>query len=291
MPNISRFDRQIEFEKINVSVLILTRNEKVNIGACLDHLRWSDDVVVFDSLSTDETEEIAKKYGVRWIQRKFTNWSEHQNWAMENIPFKHEWVYYTDADERVPCELAEEILSKTSSASNDKVAYQVRRRDYYGESWIRRSTNYPLWFVRLFRPQAIRWSRKVNPVPTISGPIGNLENDFIHFPLSKGIGEWVDRHNSYSNFEAMELIKSLDSGDFRLGDLFSSDRVAQRHAMKKLSFRLPFRPVLRFFFLYFVKGGILDGTMGLRYCIMKAFYQYMIDIKVEEKLAKGGEAS
>lgn len=289
MPKITRYEGPIDRERLNVSVLILTLNEEKTLGGCLQHLGWTDDVIVLDSFSTDGTKAVAEKYGARWVEHKFENWAAQQNWAMENAPFKYEWVFLCDADERIPAELAEEILTRTSKPeAGGPVAYQVKRRDYYGDSWIKRSSNYPLWIVRLFRPEKIRWFRTVNQVPQVEGPVGDLDNDFIHYFIIKGVGNWIGRHNVYSNFEAMELLKSVDSGDFRFSALFAGDRATRRQALKKLSFRLPGRPLLRFCFMYFIKGGILDGWMGLRYCTLKAFYQYLIDIKVEELRAEQG---
>src|SRR5438874_2227541 len=96
---------------VPVSVLVLTLNEEINLQRCLDSLKWSDDVVVLDSFSTDRSVEIATAAGVRLIQRRFDNWSSHQNWAVKNITFKHPWVYYSDADEVVSPELASAITA------------------------------------------------------------------------------------------------------------------------------------------------------------------------------------
>src|SRR5207249_1775242 len=84
-----------------ISVLILTLNEEENLPRCLESLSWSDDIHVLDSFSTDRTVQIARAAGARVEQRAFDNWAAHQNWALKNIPFKHPWVYYSDADERV----------------------------------------------------------------------------------------------------------------------------------------------------------------------------------------------
>src|SRR5688500_16982942 len=100
----------------NCSVLILTLNEEDNLPRCLEALRWSDDVVVLDSFSTDRTVELAKAAGCRVVQRAFDNWSAHQNFAVETIPFKHPWVYYIDADEIMTAELAEEVERVTGEA-------------------------------------------------------------------------------------------------------------------------------------------------------------------------------
>ena len=84
-----------------ISVLVLTLNEENNLPGCLETVQWSDDIHVLDSHSIDRTVEIAKQYGATVWFRKFDSFSQHQNWALENIPFKHPWVFYFDADERV----------------------------------------------------------------------------------------------------------------------------------------------------------------------------------------------
>jgi hypothetical protein len=226
--------------------------------------------------------------GARWIQHKYEGRAAHQNWAMDNIDFKYRWVYYTDADERVPKELADEIRRITSDPETPHVAYQVRRRDHFQGQWIKRSTSYPLWIVRLFQPGKIRWNRKANPVPDIQGAVGKLENDYLHFPFSKGLTDWIWRHNRYSSYEAEETIRSLAEGDFRFSELWSADPVIRRKALKTLSFRLPARPILKFIYQYFFRFGILDGMPGLRYCMLQSIYEYFIVLKVMEARAGKG---
>src|SRR6185369_4893427 len=75
-------------QRIDCSVLVLTLNEEINLPRCMESLRWCDDVVVLDSFSTDRPVEIATAAGARVIQRKFDDWSSHQNWAVKNISFK-----------------------------------------------------------------------------------------------------------------------------------------------------------------------------------------------------------
>jgi glycosyltransferase involved in cell wall biosynthesis len=271
-----------EVQGRNVSVFIQTLNEEQNIEECLKCFSWSDDIVVLDSFSNDRTEQIVKDFGARWIQHEYKGRAAHQNWAMENIQFKNRWVYYSDADERVPPELAKEILRVTSDPKNKHVAYRVRRRDHFQGKWIKRSTRYPLWIIRLFQPDMIRWARKANPVPEVNGTIGSLENDYIHYPFSKGLADWIWRHNRYSSYEAEETIRSLQENDLVLKDLFSRDPATRTRALKTLSFRLPFRPVLKFVYLYFLKLSFLDGLPGLKYCLLQSIYEYFIVIKVDE---------
>ena len=104
--------------------------------AAWNRLRWSDDIHVYDSFSTDRTLEIARAAGAHITQRHFDDWSAHQNWGLANIPFRYSWVLYLDADERVTLELAGNILQAAENPG-DKVAFRVKRRDFWGERWLK----------------------------------------------------------------------------------------------------------------------------------------------------------
>jgi len=191
----------------NVSVFIQTLNEENNIEHCLKCFDWCDDIVILDSCSTDKTKEIAEKFGVRWYERKFEGRAEHQNWAMKNIKFKYDWVFYADADERFSEALINEIILKSSLCDNGICAYMLRRRDMFMQKWIKYSSQYPVWIIRLFKPDKIRWERKANPIAIVDGDIGCLTNDYIHYSFSKGISEWFVKQNRTTTFEAEEAIK------------------------------------------------------------------------------------
>ena len=265
---------------MSISILILTLNEEPNIGACLDSLAGFDDIVVFDSLSSDSTKAIAVAKGARVVERKFDNWSSHQNWAMDNIEFRHPWVFYLDADERMTPELREEIRAVASSPGRPEVAFYCGRRNYFMGKWIRHAMP-PGLIMRFFRPSRIRFERLVNPVPVIDGPHGYLRNYFEHYNFSKGLTEWFDKHNKYSLFEAMEGMK-LREKPVGLGAIIVGDASERRRALKELSFRLPFRPLLKFLWMYVLKLGFLDGRAGYTYCKLQAVYEYMIVVKMRE---------
>ncbi len=263
-----------------VSILILTKNEEINIERCIGSVAWSDDIVVFDSFSEDRTVELAEGLGARVVQRRFDNWSAHQNWAVEHIRFKHSWVYYTDADELCDATLRDE-LQCLEKVSGDAVAFQVRRKDYFMGRWLRRSQLYPTWITRVFRPEKIRYERLVNPVAVVDGPTGALQGHIIHYPFSHGVGHWFERHNNYSSMEAQDLLHEVKA-PLKFSELVSTDAAIRRRALKTLAYRLPGRPLLMFVYLYFIRWGLLDGLPGLRYSIMRAMYEYMIDLKVAE---------
>ena len=140
--------------KNHISVLILTLNEEINIEACVRSISWCDDIIVLDSGSTDSTVEIAELLGCRVFHRKFDNWSQHQNWAIRNLPFRHEWVFNLDADERVDGDLAEELAAAASNP-HGCVAFKMRRKDFFRDTWLKHATFYPTWFTRSDRKSRV----------------------------------------------------------------------------------------------------------------------------------------
>jgi glycosyltransferase involved in cell wall biosynthesis len=266
---------------MSVSILVLTLNEEMNLPSCLRSVAWSDDIVVLDSYSTDKTCEIAKCFGARVTQRAFDNWASHQNWAMEHLSFKYEWVFYIDADERMTDSLQDELLSIAADKTGVQVAYYCGRKNYFMGKWIRHAMPRGA-LMRFFKPKRVRFERPVHPAPVISGPHGYLKNDLEHYNFSKGLADWFDRHNRYSTWEALEGQK-LRAGDYgSIKMLFHKDHYTRRQALKRLAFRLPLRPLSKFLYLYVFHMGFLDGRPGLQYCLLQSLYEYMTVIKEYE---------
>jgi len=265
---------------MSISVLILTLNEEINLPACLETVSWSDDIVVFDSYSTDRTVAIAQQAGAKVVQRRFDNWSAHQNWVVEHIQFKHPWVFYTDADERCDQELKNE-LQDIGVFGEAFSAFQIRRKDYFMGKWLKHAQLYPTWLTRVFRPEKIRYERLVNPVAIVEGKTGQLKGHIDHFPFSHGISHWFDRHNKYSSLEAKDFVNEITvKSDWK--GILSNSATHRRKAIKHLAYKLPFRPILILGYLMFIRGAFLDGMPGIHYSFMRSIYEYIIDLKVTE---------
>jgi glycosyltransferase involved in cell wall biosynthesis len=265
---------------VSVSALILTLNEQINVEECLQSLSWCDDIVVLDSHSTDRTQALAAERGAQVITRAFDDWSAHQNWAVRNLPFRHPWVLYLDADERCPADLRDEVLER-ARADAPEAAFRMRRKDFFMGRWLKHAQLYPSWFVRLFRPQHIRYERLVNPVAVVDGLIGQLRGHIVHYPFSHGVSHWIARHNRYSDLEALEATK-LRNGTPVAASVWSADPNVRRRALKDIFFRLPARPAVKFAYFYLWRRGFLDGRAGLTYASLQAMYEYMIGCKQAE---------
>jgi glycosyltransferase involved in cell wall biosynthesis len=266
-----------------ISVLILTKNEEQDLPGCLDSVAWSDDVHVFDSLSDDATVVVARACGARVRQRPFDNYAAQRNAALHGLHFKHPWVLTLDADERIPDALHIEMLERIDRAPEDVAAFRIRRRDFLGKTWLKRSQLSP-WYIRLVRPHRVRYEREVNEIVKVDGRIEDLAQPFDHYPFSKGMTHWLAKHNTYSTMEAQYIVHSRQSKPrFSIAQAFiNRDFNERRYHQKELFYRLPLRPFFKFGLLYFAKLGFLDGRAGLTYAVLQSFYEYMIVLKTRE---------
>jgi glycosyltransferase involved in cell wall biosynthesis len=266
-----------------ISVLILTRNEERDLPGCLDSVAWSDDVHVFDSLSDDATVTLAHAHGAVVTQRAFDNYAAQRNAGLHGLAFKHAWVLILDADERVPEALRREVQDRLSSPAGEVAAFRIRRRDFLGTTWLKRSQLSP-WYIRLVRPERVRYERAVNEILKVDGAIVDLEQPFNHYPFSKGMAHWLAKHNTYSTMEARHIVDGRRSRPaFSVVEaFFNRDFNARRYHQKELFYRIPGRPLVKFLLIYVLRLGFLDGRAGLTYALLQAIYEYMIVLKTRE---------
>lgn len=267
-----------------VSVLVPTKNEQENLADCLKSLTWADEIIVFDSFSSDKTCEIALQMGAQVIQRQFDNFAAHKNWALDNIAFKNSWVLIVDADERISPALADEIseVLKEDPAIN---GFYVARKNYFAGKWIRHGGWYPNWNLRLIRRGCGHYeSRIVHEHVLLVGPAGFLKNPLVHHDY-KGIERYFDRHNDYSSMEAVEVYRSLKRGlpEKSLGSSLLAKGPERRRFLKNMAYRyLPARPFFKFLWMFILHLGFLDGRAGFRYCMLHSFYEYQVSLKLKE---------
>jgi len=269
------------------SILILTKNEEANIAACLESVAWCDDVVVLDSHSTDRTREIAGARGARVFERAFDDFGAQRNHGLDHGNFKHAWVFHLDADERFNDALRAEC--EEAIRADRHSAYFVANRIIFLGRWIKHSSQYPYYQVRLVKVGEARFAKSGHgqreEAPQRGA--GYLRTPYDHLNFSKGIADWVERHNRYSSEEAAEAA-ALCEGPVPLGDIVSGDPLARKRALKRLHARLPARWLWKFVYLYVLKGGFLDGYPGFAYCTLNAFYDFLITVKIAEERGTGG---
>lgn len=265
-----------------ISIFILTYNEEIEIGACIESALLSDDVIVVDSFSSDRTIDIARQYPVQVFQHAFESHGKQRTWMLENIPVKNDWVYILEADERMTPELFQECLE--ASQSDRFIGYYVAERVMFMNHWIRHSTQYPRYQLRLFQHGRVVFTDYGHTEREVcDGKTSFLENTYPHYTCGKGFDRWLEKHNRYSSDEALETIRQLENGTINWQELvWGNSEVERRRALKNLSLRLPLRPFIRFIYMYIGLRGFLDGRAGLTWCILQAFYEYLILLKVWE---------
>ena len=263
------------------SVLILTKNEESNLADCLSTVSWCDDVVVLDSLSRDRTQEIADESGARVFERSFDDFGSQRNYALDRIGFKYPWVFHLDADERFNDTLKKECERVISL--DERSAYFIPNRIIFLGKWIRRSSQYPYPQVRLLKVGEVRFAKAGHGQreDQAARGVGHIEVAYDHFNFSKGIADWVGKHNRYSDEEAVELI-SLNLTKLDWSNLFKGSSIDRKRILKHLHAKMPCRWVLKFLYLYIWKRGFLDGYPGFVYCVLQGFYDFLISAKVAE---------
>ena len=265
-----------------ITIYILTYNEELDIAACIESAMVSDDIIVVDSVSSDRTVEIANRYPVRVVEHAFESHGKQRTWMLENISPKYDWVYILEADERMTPELFAECVE--AAKSPDYIGYYAAERVMFMNTWIRRSTQYPRYQLRLFRHGKVWFTDYGHTEREVcEGNTSFLKETYPHYTSGKGLSRWIDKHNRYSTDEARETLHQLEKGNVNWGDLFfGKTEVERRRALKNLSLRVPGRPLVRFFYMYFLLGGCLDGRAGFVWCTLQAFYEYLIILKAWE---------
>jgi glycosyltransferase involved in cell wall biosynthesis len=271
-----------------VSVIVITLNEEQNIENCLKSVNgWSDDIHVIDSHSTDSTVEISKKFTNNIHQLGEGHWADLRNWAIKNLPLKHEWLLFLDADERLTQELKVEIsnLLRGSPRSN---GFYIRRRFIFMGRWLKHGDCYPK-VLRFFKREFVSYVEfGDSEYAIVKGNVGLLGHDMIHEDR-KSISRWVESHNKKAEREAKRFLqgkKSILIDARRNAEVEGKSRIWIRENIYE-KIPLQSRPVLLFLYQYIFKLGFLDGLEGFVYHAFVAFwYRLLIYVKVRELLAR-----
>ncbi|MCE1164109.1 MAG: glycosyltransferase family 2 protein [Bacteroidetes bacterium] len=239
-----------------ISALVICRNEEKNIEDCLKSLSWTDEIVVIDAESSDETMNIALRYTKHVYEKKWEGFSEQRKFGISHA--KGDWILSVDADERCTPELKEEILNLTGSTQHD--GFLIPRKNFFLNKWVRRAGWYPNYQMKLFRKNSVSVSdRKVHENHSVKGSTGKLRNPLLHFTV-RSITEYADRINSYSTLSASEKVKDI-----------------------KVSFLyLIFRPYFDFIQKYIFQFGFLDGIIGLMVSFFHFYTKLLLYMKIWE---------
>ena len=243
-----------------LTVLIPCKNETHHIGACIESVRQvADEILVADSLSTDDTLDIVRRSGgCRIIQREFVDHADFKNWAIPQA--SHPWVLVVDADERVTPELAAEIRQTLAREDPSLDAYRMRRASFFLGYPIRHCGWNKSTIIRLFRRDICRYGpAKVHEYLVVDPKrVGMLRGKLLHYTCTS-LGQWMDKQNRYSTVISEE---KHAAGHWTCGPGIIGI------------------PLVRFIHLYFIRGGFLDGTPGLLVSLSSAYYTFLKHAKL-----------
>ena len=277
---------------VAVSVVVLSRDEEVNIARCLASVAWADQVVVVDSGSADDTVPIARSLGADVVEQPWLGFSGQREFALRLPELRHDWVYFVDADEWVSPQLAEEIAARLVTPACAAFAHRLRL--VFQGTWIRHCGWYTgSWVVRLADRRYAKFDGSpIGERVRVDGPVGRLDNDIVDEDR-KGLAAWLHKHVNYAQLHAQHRGPSAPLRD-RLRRIRSRShadtRPFMRALLKDLVFpSIPVKPVALFIYMYLVRLGILDGRAGLRFCFFHAWHEASVAALQADPWSPNGE--
>jgi len=240
-----------------LTVIILTKNEERNILDCLEGVFGSDQIIVIDDDSSDRTVEVIeslKKKNIEIFKHKLNgDFAKQRDFALSKA--KSDWVFFLDADERVPASLFKEINYKIVNSKHRKInGYYIKRRDVMWNRELRYGETGNIKLIRLAKKGAGKWVGKVHEVWDISGEVGDLDNELIHYP-HQSTREFLSEINFYSSLRSKQL---FDEG-------------------KRVKwYEIILFPKIKFFLNYFIRLGFLDGIQGLALALFMSFHSFLV---------------
>ena len=270
-----------------VSVFVVAGNEEINIQRCLASVSgWSDDIFLVDSDSTDKTVEIARKYTDKIVNHTYVDHASQLIWAFDNLPFKHEWVLFLDADNIVSEELKsliDQALSHDDPAVN---GYYCIHKEYFRDRTVRGMKK---WWARLVRRTHARIdnSELVDYGIEIEGKVEYLHAPIIEDNLKeKDIDFWIDKHQRFARRMAVEeVLRKHGYIKWAVEPKFFGTSDQRRVWLKNKWMRMPLyvRPFIYWFYRYVLRGAVFQGRHGLTFTTLQAlWFRLICDLKVQE---------
>jgi glycosyltransferase involved in cell wall biosynthesis len=254
---------------VPLTVVVLTRDEEVNIARCLASVGWADQAVI-----------VAWMLGADVVEQPWLGFSAQREFALRLLEVRNDWVYFVDADEWVSPQLASEIAARLRST--DCAAFVHRLRLVFQKTWIRHCGWYSgSWVVRLVDRRYTKYDGSpVGERACVDGPVGRLANDIVDEDV-KGLATWLHKHVRYAELEQRKRGRQVPARE-RIRRFRSRDRTDTRQLarviLKDLVFpAVPAKPLAMFLYMYVLRLGILDGRVGLRFCFFHAWYQAIVD--------------
>ena len=279
---------------LDITTIILTYNEEIHIGRCLENVcPISRKVIIVDSPSTDRTREIAEGFNrqnhkVEIVGHKYPgNQAEQFNWAIDNLKIDTEWVLRIDADEYLLPDLVEELKQRLSDLPKDVTGIEFKRRHIFMGKWVKHGI-YPVIMMRMFRTGFGRYDARLmdEQITLREGRSVVFNHDFCEHSLSN-ISDYCRKHINYAQREATEILKEMhcltDDVSGKVSHL--GTQAEDKHRAKRRYNRLPlfWRSFAYFVYRYILRGGWRDGKEGFLFAFIQGWwYRTLVDAKILE---------
>ena len=271
--------------KLPISVIILTFNESRNIKDCLESVKnITDDIIIVDSGSTDDTLNISSEYTSKIYFHPFENYAKQRNWALENVEITNEWILNIDADHRLTEAFIQEITNHFQKGIPENIkGFMASRRTIFMDHWIRHGGHYPVYHAVLFRKGYGECEQKeYDQHFIIKGESLVLKGDIIDI-ITDSLSTFITRHNKWASLEANDILNS-SKGNKIVADKHGNVMQQRRYQrMRYYRFPLFWRAFLYFLYRFFFKLGFLDGKPGMIFHFMQGFwFRFLVDSKIYE---------
>lgn len=248
---------------MKISAVVNVKNAESTIERCLQSLKWADEIVVVDNVSSDRTVELAKKYtdNVYIYETQHGYVEPIRNFAIEKA--KGDWILIVDVDEEIPETLSQKLHELVNNTDFD--FYQLPRKNIMFGSWFAGSGWWPDYNIRFFKKGAVNWTDAIHRPPKTEGNGSRLPAEeqyaIIHYHY-ESISQFMARLDRYTNVQAHELIES--GYQFSWPDLLH-------------------KPLSEFLTRFFVWEGYKMGVHGLVVSLLQAVSFFVVYIKIWEK--------
>jgi len=265
-----------------ITCVILTKNEEQAIRDCLESVNFCQQIIVFDSNSTDKTSKIVLENGSQLINFTWNGaYPKKKQWALQHPSILHNWVLLLDADERVSKELRDSITEFFASVRGSHAAFDAEIAYTFANKLLKhghkvskrilldkRKCTFPILNDLNVKNM---WEVEGHYQPIVNGNLGQLKGKLLHADPDS-MFDYFSRHNRYSDWEAHLRVNSDDRMSVRRAKSFQG----------RIFDRIPGKPFALFIYSYFLRLGFLDGKAGLNYGLALAFYYWQISLKVDE---------
>lgn len=287
---------------VDMSVIILTKNEEKNLRKCVDSFQGIvKKFVVVDSFSTDMTEKLCRKLdselrsvggSLDFYQNPWKDYASQMNWALTQTNIRTAWAMRMDADEEMTTELIDEITDRLPFLPEKVSGVIVRRRVYFMGRWIRHGGRYPEYLLRIVRTGKALCEQKLMDEHLVltEGKAVTFQHDLID-NNQKDLEWWTEKHNWYSSREALDHQMTMDGTLDDMKNKTTSAQAKRKRVLKNNGYyRLPrfLRAHLYFIYRYYLRLGFLDGVEGRIFHFLQAYwYRFLVDAKLYECNKKG----